>query len=317
VSASDVAVRQATHEDHEAVAAITERTWADRDRGDYLAEVFPAWVEASGGAGDADGDRRTFVAERDGAVVGTVQAVRLSAAEAWYQGMRVHPDHRGQGVSRALNEACFGWSRSWGAAVGRLMVYSWNVAGLGAAHAHGFRPTTEFRWMHPEPDSGATPGAGPDATASVGRDPDAAWTYWTDSAARDHLRGLALSRTESWACAELTREALRTAAEETAVLAVTREGAPGQGGTAAATFRVRDYERDGEHLAEYGVAAWDDLPALRDLAAAIGRDAAALGADRTRVLIPETARHVTEAAAAGIEVSDDPDFVLAADLSGE
>lgn len=301
----EVTVRQATREDHQAVAAITERTWPDRDREDYLADVFPQWIEADGD------DQRTFVAERDGEVVGTVQAVRLSPAEAWYQGMRVDPDHQGQGVSRALNDACFGWSRSWGAAVGRLMVYSWNVAGLGAAHAHGFRPATEFRWMHPEPDPEAAP------EASIRRDPDAAWACWTDSDARTHLRGLALSRDESWACEELTRETLRTAAEETAVLAVTRDGQPGDGGTAAATFRVRDYERDGEHLAEYGVAGWDDLPALRDLAAAIARDAAALGADRTRVLIPETPRHVTEAAAGGVAVSDDPDFVLAADLTGQ
>ena len=47
---------------------------------------------------------------------------------------------------------------------------------------------------------------------------------------------------------------------------------------------------------------------------AVGDDAAAVDADRTRPLLPETPRHVTEAAAAGVELADHPDFVLEAPL---
>lgn len=302
--AADLSVRQARLADHEAVAAFTADVWPEREGGDYLPAVFEEWVRSD------DEGQRTFVAESGGDVVGTVQAVRLSPAEAWYQGMRVHPDHRGRGISRALNEACFEWSRSWGAAVGRLMVFSWNEAGLGAARANGFAPVTEFRWMHPEPDADAA------VDGEVVADPEAAFAFWRGSDADEHLRGLALDRDESWACSTLTRETLAAAAEETALLTVRRAGPVGRGGTRAATFRVRDYERDGERWAEYGVAAWADEAALADLAAAIARDAAAVGADRTRVLVPETARHVTAAAGAGVAVSDEPDFVLAADLTG-
>jgi GNAT superfamily N-acetyltransferase len=305
MAAEELRVRGAHPDDHDDVVAMTEDTWPERDGGDYLGDVFPDWV-----AGDGD-DQRTFAAEAGGRVVGVVQAVRLSDHEAWFQGMRVHPDHRGRGVSNALNDACFEWSRSWGAAVARLMVFSWNVAGLGAARSQGFRAGTEFRWLHPDPDPDAT------VAASVRHDPDAAFACWQDSDARDHLRGLALDRDETWACSELTRADLRAAADEATVLAVTREGRPGEGGTVAASYRVRDYERDGERCAEYGVAAWDDRAALEDLLAAVTRDAADLGADRTRVLVPETARHVSEAAGAGVEVSDEPDFVLAADLTGQ
>jgi hypothetical protein len=120
---------------------------------------------------------------------------------------------------------------------------------------------------------------------------------------------------ESWACSELTRERFHRAAEKTRVLAVRDER-----GTRATTYRVRDSERDGtdgpERRAEYGVAAWVDLDALRDLLAAVARDAADLGADRTRVLVPETVRHVSDAAAAGAALSDEPDFLLSADLRG-
>ncbi|MEF8773847.1 MAG: GNAT family N-acetyltransferase [Halobacteriales archaeon] len=301
-----ITVRQARLEDHDDVAAMTENTWPDRDGGDYLADVFPDWI-------DDDGDgQRTFVAEADGQVVGIVQAVRLSDHEAWFQGMRVHPDYRGRRISATLNERCLEWARSWGAAVARLMVFSWNEGGLGVARATGFEPGTEFRWLHPGPDPTAKP-------EGVADDPDAAYEFWRTSGARDHLEGLALDSGESWALSELTRETLRTASDETAVLAVRRDGKPadgGGGGTRAMTFRVRDYERDGERTAEYGAAAWADVDALSTLLDAVARDAADIGADDVRVLVPETARHVSDAAHAGVEVADEPDFVLAADLTG-
>lgn len=298
----EISVRQARHEDAEAVAAIAADTWPER--GDYVADVFPDWVDSDGP------DQRTFVAETDGSVVGLVQAVRLSPWEAWYQGMRVDPDWRGRGVSEALNEACVTWSRGWGATVGRLMVFSWNTAGLGAARANGFDPVTEFRWIHPEPDPEAAP------ERRVVENPDAAYAYWTDSDARDHLRGLALDLDESWACSELTRETFHRAADETRVLAVA--GNDGRG-VRATTFRVRDYERETDdgtvHRVEYGVAAWDGVDALGDLLAAISRDAAELGADDVRALIPETPRYVSDSAYAGADPADEPDFVLARELA--
>ncbi len=327
--ATDVRIRRARHDDYESVVAFTEDTWSERE--DYLPDVFHDWVDADGP------DQRTFVAcEAPGAsgsrtasddadaadagsasggsssggdVVGLVQAVRLSAYEAWYQGMRVHPEYRGRGVSAALNRACVDWSRGWGATVGRLMVFSWNVQGLGAARANGFEPGTAFRWMHPEPDSDATP------EGRVVEDPDVVYAYWTDSEAREHLGGLALDFGETWACSELTRADLERAASETRVFAVQGDRADGRTETRGATVRVRDYERDGERRVEYGVAAWEDVDALGDLLAVVARDAADLGADDVRVLIPETARHVSDAAYAGVDLADEPDFVLAADLS--
>jgi hypothetical protein len=48
---------------------------------------------------------------------------------------------------------------------------------------------------------------------------------------------------------------------------------------------------------------------------AVAADAASLGADRTRVLIPEGVRWVSDTAACRVAVSDEPDFVMRADLS--
>ena len=81
-------------------------------------------------------------------------------------------------------------------------------------------------------------------------------------------------------------------------------------------MRYYEREQDGEneHWAEYGVGAWDDLDAARALFDAICTDAAELGADRTRTLIPETPRHVSDVAAARVAVSGEPDFVFEAPL---
>lgn len=297
-----IEVRQARLDDEADVVAFTEETWPDHG-GDYLPDVFADWVRA-------DGDtQRTFVAAEDGTAVGVVQAVLLTEREAWMQGMRVDPAVRGRGLSTRLHEAAADWASERGATVGRGMVFSWNGPALAASRAAGFDPTTEFRWVHPAPDADAEP------ELTVTADPDAGWTYWQRSTARDRLRGLALATEEPWAMQELTSGTLAWAAEET-YLAVVRDG-----GTRGLAFRVRDADHeteDGEteRWVEYGIGAWADLAACRSLLAAVARDAADLGADRTRVLVPEDVAAVSDAAVAGAGVGDEPVFVFSADLTG-
>ncbi|MHC3438500.1 N-acetyltransferase family protein [Natrialbaceae archaeon A-gly3] len=295
-------IRRATHDDYDDVLAITSGVWADRG-GDYLPRVYHDWLEED----DAE-DRKTFLAELDGEVVGIVQAVMLTLDEAWFQGMRVAPDARRAGVSTALNEACFEWARDRGATVGRIMIFSWNVPALGAARAGGYEPVTEFRWARSDPDPNA------EGPLEVREDSTAAWRYFTDSDAREHLRGLTLDLEGSWAMSELTRADLEERAENEAVFAVI-----GDRGLSGMTYRTRTFDRetdDGEEtVAEYGIGAWDDLETARSVLAAVSRDAAALEADRTRVLIPETAGYVADAAYACGDVSEEPDFVLEVDLT--
>jgi GNAT superfamily N-acetyltransferase len=301
-------VRPATHDDYDAVAAFTADTWPDRDGDDYIPRVYHDWI---------DRDRtETFVVsveqssassrtESDEDIAGICQAVLLSPHEGWAQGMRVNPDYRGQGISPELSEAVFEWCREQGATVCRNMVFSWNGAGLGQSRAVGFAPATEFRWMTPDPDPTA------EAELSVRNDPDAAWSCFHRSDANRRLQGLALDLDETYAVAELTRERLHRAAAEERVFAV------GDGDTRAMTFRTRTSSYgDDETYAEYGVASWTDLEALRSLVAAVARDAADQGATETRVFVPETVRHVSDAARVRAGFSDEPDFVLEADLTG-
>jgi GNAT superfamily N-acetyltransferase len=306
-----VELRPATHDDYEAVAAFTRDTWDEVE--DYIPEVYHDWLE-----GD---DRQTLVADAGEAIAGIAQAVVLSPAEGWLQGMRVNPSFRGSGVASALTRALFAWTREQGATVARNMVFSWNQAGLGQSRAVGFEPVTEFRWLHPDPGDGRTdadavtaeePTAGIDG---VQTDPETAWSYWTDSDAREHLAGLAVDLDESWAVRELTPAMLARATTETALFVVHEEG-----NARALTYRTRTYERDTadgvETGCEYGVAAWADIDAAETLLRAIAADATACGADRTRVLVPETARYISDAAALRVDIADHTDFVLAADLAG-
>ncbi|MFB6108185.1 MAG: N-acetyltransferase family protein [Haloplanus sp.] len=299
----DLTLRPARPDDADAVTAFTRETWPDRDIDDYLPRVFREWAESD------DDDQRTLVAETDGAVVGTIQGVVCSPREAWVQGLRIDPAHRGRGVARELTEAVLDWARDRGASVCRNIVFSWNVASLGLARRVGFRPCTEFRWAVVQADADATPSL--EVTADAG----AGWSFWTASDARDHLRGLALDADRAWVLSELRPADLDRAAAADGLFVVR------DGGTRGVALRNRAFEyradddAESERWTEYAVGAWADAEAARALVRAVARDAASLDADRARVLVPETGRFVTDAAAARADVSGHPDFVLSADLT--
>jgi hypothetical protein len=71
-----------------------------------------------------------------------------------------------------------------------------------------------------------------------------------------------------------------------------------------------------ETVAEYGVAVWADLDAAWRLLKAIAVDARRCGADRTRVLIPDTPRAVSDGAVLRADPESESQFVLASDLTG-
>lgn len=296
---ADIAVRPAQADDYEAVAAFTADTWQRLD-GDYIPDVFDEWVASDGPT------QRTLVATVEDRPVGLCQGVLLSEDEAWAQGMRVDPEYRGRDIARRLVTGVFEWAADAGATVCRNMVFSWNEAGLGLSRSVGFEPLASFRWLEPTPDADADCGLAIDTT------PDAAWRGYRRSDACRRLHGLGLDTDESWALAELTRE--RLAAVERPLVVADDDHIRG------VSYRVRTTDEetdDGESVsrAEYGVGAWNDAEALSALSAAVARDAAAAGADRTRLLVPETPRHISDAAAVGVAAADAPDFVLERELT--
>lgn len=301
---SSPSIRQANPDDYEAVASFTEDTWAEHGRDDYIPDVFDAWVDSDGP------DQRTVVVDVGDDIAGLCQGTLLSEHEAWVQGMRVAPGYRGEGHGHQMVEHLFTWARERGATVARNMVFGWNDAGLGQSLTAGFEPRTSFRWARPDPSAEQDI----DATFTVDDDPSAAWSYWARSEARDSLGGLALDSNHSWTLSELTRDGLHALADAERVFAVKADG------MRAMAARVRTTDQTGEDdvdsLAEYAVGAWEDADAAETLFTAIRADARDLGVDATRVLIPESPRHVATAAAARAGVSDYADYVFEADLTG-
>lgn len=292
----EFALRPAKPEDHSAVTALCEEVWPDRDV-EYLPEIYPRWLRGE--------HRHTLVAESPDGLVGLAQCVMLSEREAWCQGLRVHPDARGRGIASSLSQTLFDWAREAGAVVARNMVYSWNAAGMAHSRVVGFEPVTAFRWAYPTPKDGEMPDG-------LITDPDAAWQAWTESDARMRLAGLAADRSESWALSECRERHLRAAGESEGAIALVADGLQGM------ALRGRTYDPTDEDPTasgiEYAVSAWEDHEAARRLMEAIAIDAHRQDASHVRVLIPETPRHVSDAAFTGASIDEAPHFIFAADL---
>lgn len=301
----DVAVRDGREDDAERVAEIATDTWPDRTIDDYVGDAYPQWVAEA----EHRDDRRVLVAERAGEVVAVMRGLLLSADEGWASGLRVAPEARGEGVGARLTRETLAWLREAGAAVCRNLVHGWNAPSLSLSRATGFEPLTAFRFVEPTPDAAAS--ASPDL--AVVDDAAAAQSFWAACETRSALAGLALDPTETWALSTLTDARVRTAADEGRLFAVRRARVRGL----ILRTRVNDYG-DGDRVAEYGVAAWrpGDAEAASTLLAAAARDAAGVGADRVRAVVPERVTWVTDAASAGAGLADGPEFVLATDLAG-
>lgn len=89
---TDLKVRLARSEDKEAVQAICQQTW--QHSSDFLSLGWNKWL--------ADPNSRVFVVEIDSLPIGILGFVLMSDREAWYQGLRVAPHYRRQGLGLSL-----------------------------------------------------------------------------------------------------------------------------------------------------------------------------------------------------------------------
>jgi GNAT superfamily N-acetyltransferase len=112
-------VRRAREEDREAVLAFSSHTW---EWGDYIAYAWDEWLHADNGA--------LFVAILDGQPVGIANIRMLNTSEAWLEGMRVDPAHRGHGIAKALYDAQITEALRRHALTARLITESTNTAAI-------------------------------------------------------------------------------------------------------------------------------------------------------------------------------------------
>ncbi|ASJ07564.1 GNAT family N-acetyltransferase [Thermococcus pacificus] len=82
-------IREARPEDRPFIKEIARLTWGGED---YLARVFDDWVK----------DGNFYVLELEGKVIGTAKLTLLPGKVGWLEGLRVHPDYRGRGYGRMI-----------------------------------------------------------------------------------------------------------------------------------------------------------------------------------------------------------------------
>ena len=115
----DLEVRPARSEDREAVLAFCQQTW---EWGDYLEYVWDEWLNNPQG--------KLFVATIDGQPVGVTNIRMLNKTEAWFEGMRIDPTFRQQGIASALFNAQLAEAKQHGATTIRLITESSNTAAI-------------------------------------------------------------------------------------------------------------------------------------------------------------------------------------------
>ncbi len=115
----DFDIRPARSEDREAVLAFCIQTW---DWGDYIEFVWDEWLN--------DPQGKLFVATKDGRPVGVANMRMLNKTEAWFEGMRVDPTLRQQGIASALYNAQRREAVGRGATTARLITESTNAGAI-------------------------------------------------------------------------------------------------------------------------------------------------------------------------------------------
>lgn len=105
-----VMVRKGRPKDEPYIREFTKHTFPF---GDYVGDAFSEWLESG-----CD----VWVADAEGIPVGIACTAYPTPAEAWFQGLRVHPDYRRQGIGTMLTQACIKGARKRGAHIARLII---------------------------------------------------------------------------------------------------------------------------------------------------------------------------------------------------
>jgi len=248
-------LRPARPEDKAAVTAFTQGTFA---WGDYVAGRLDEWL--------ASPDSLTVVAEAGGQAVGLARGALLSPAEAWAQGLRVHPDHRRHGVAAALMNHLAAWAASRGARVIRLSAEAGNEPGLRLFARLGYRTVGAYLGAErvvpaaapsPAGNGGKRVPAPQRLTPAPAAEADVAMLAWAGGPLEQAAHGLFVTRPWTWR--RLTLGDLEAAARRRALW------------QAPAGWAVADRVEDALHvswLCTHPEEARVMLRALADLAAA-------------------------------------------------
>ncbi len=130
--------------DKDEVLALAALTW---NGGDYIHWVFDGWVSDTSGRFLAAVERET------GRLAGIDKLSFLSTTEAWFEGLRVHPDFQGRGLATQMQTYMIGEARRLGALTVRFLTNTGNTSVHRKAYRDGFTArfvARHWRWLASE-----------------------------------------------------------------------------------------------------------------------------------------------------------------------
>jgi len=198
-------VRDARADDKPEVLEFTAHTW---EFGDYIEYVYDDWL--------ADPTGRFLVAEErtSGRIVAIDKLTMLSPTEAWFEGLRVHPDFRGRGLAGRLQKYMIAESARLGAQSAGLITVATNTPVHLACYRDGFTLKCVVRFWKWEASASENESQAdtPAFTLRYATEQEAPALYeWWRRAAAFRTSGLAH---HNWSYAETSPEEWQAAASE-------------------------------------------------------------------------------------------------------
>jgi len=130
MTSSVLSFRPVCPEDRERIIAFTFNTWGDNED-DYIKDVFDEWV--------ADPRGEFTAAVIDDRVVGIAKLTDMGDDEWWFEGLRVDPACRRQGIASEFNRYHVDLAKRLGGKVVRYMTGGGNVGSQAIGTQAGFQ----------------------------------------------------------------------------------------------------------------------------------------------------------------------------------
>ena len=129
-------IRRARPADRDAVFEMSRTIWGG---GDYLPLVWDRWL--------ADRQGAFLVALHEDRPIGTSKVTLLGPGEVWLEGLRLHRDYHGRGLSRQIHTATFREAKRLNPRSVRYSTWIGNEASRHIAETHGFWQIACTSWM--------------------------------------------------------------------------------------------------------------------------------------------------------------------------
>jgi GNAT superfamily N-acetyltransferase len=115
---------------------MSKRIWGGHD---YMPLVWDRWLKDKSGV--------LLTATADGVPVGTAKISVLSPGEVWLEGLRLHPDYQGRGLSKRIHQATFRAAVALNPRSVRYSTWIGNEASRRIAEKNGFWQIARAGWM--------------------------------------------------------------------------------------------------------------------------------------------------------------------------